>query len=211
MYCRAAVKLYLITDHNPLKWLREQKDPRGKYARWIVELEALPYEIISQNGLDHIVPDCMSHRPDPSREEEIQNDEPYLENHIFTLKVEPTNEEWMERIRKEQSTDEAIWLGLQQLTDKGEIREGRFNHYKIVHLDNGILIRGNHIICPNTLRFEVVNTVHKQLGHPRAARTMYVESENYVWPGMQLYMKDYCNHCSVCLETKAIPQPKETL
>ena len=54
-YCQAAAKLCLITDHNPLKWLREQKDPCGKYARWIVELEALPYKIISQNGLDHIV------------------------------------------------------------------------------------------------------------------------------------------------------------
>ena len=50
----------------------------------------------------------MSRRPDPSREVEIQNDEPYPENHIFALKVEPTNEEWMERIRKEQSADEAI-------------------------------------------------------------------------------------------------------
>ena len=68
----------------------------------------------------------MSRRPDPGREEEIQNDEFYLENHIFALKVEPTNEEWMERIRKEQSGDEVIWFGLQQLTDKGEIREGPF-------------------------------------------------------------------------------------
>ena len=92
-YCPAAAKLYLITDHNPLKWLRKQKNPLEKYTRWIVELEALPYETISRNGLDHIVPDCMSRRPDSSREEEIQNDEPYLENHIFALKVEPTNEE----------------------------------------------------------------------------------------------------------------------
>ena len=194
-----------------MKWLREQKNPRGKYARWIVGPEALPYEIISQNGFDHIVPDCMSRRPDPSREEETQNDEPYLESHIFALKVEPTNEEWMERIRKEQSADEAIRFGLQQLTDKGEIREGRFKCYKRVHLDNRIIMRRNQIICPNTLRFKIVDTVHKQLGHPGAARTMYVVSENYVWPGTQLYVKDYCNHCSVCLENKASCQPKETL
>ena len=71
-------------------------------------------------------------------------------------------------------------------------------------------MRGNQIIGPNTLRFEVVNTVHKQLGHPGAARTMYVVSENYVWPGMQLYVKDYYNHCCVCLENKASRQPKET-
>ena len=108
-----------VVFDNPLKWLREQKDPCVKYAGWIVELEALPYEIISQNGLDQIAADCMSCRRDPSREEEIQNDKPYLENHIFVLRVGPTNEKWMERIRKEQSADEAIRFGLQQLTERG--------------------------------------------------------------------------------------------
>ena len=29
-YCQAASKVILITDHNPLEWLRAQKDPRGK-------------------------------------------------------------------------------------------------------------------------------------------------------------------------------------
>ena len=121
----------------------------------------------------------MSCWPDPGREEEIQKNEPYLENHIFALNVEPTNEEWMERIHKEQSANEAIRFGLQQLTDKGEIRDGRFKCYKRVHLDNRILTRGNQIICPNTPRFKVVDTVHKQLGHPGAARRVYVVSENY--------------------------------
>ena len=26
------------TDHNPLLWLFKKKDPRGKFARWIMEL-----------------------------------------------------------------------------------------------------------------------------------------------------------------------------
>ena len=80
---------------------------------------------------------------------------------------------------------------------RGEIHEGRFKRYKRVHLDNRILMRRNQIICPNTLTSEVVD--------------IYVASENYVWPGMQLYVKGYCNHCSVCLENKASHQPKETL
>ena len=69
----------------------------------------------------------------------------------------------MERIRKEQSADESVRFGLKQLTDKGEIRESRFN----------------------TLRFEIVYTVHKQLVHPGAARTVHVVNENNVWPGKQ--------------------------
>ena len=78
-YCRAASKLNIITDHHPLKWLREQKDPRGKYARWILELEELPYEIQPRNGLDHIVPDCMSRADETRIDPDIGRDEEYLE------------------------------------------------------------------------------------------------------------------------------------
>ena len=35
----------LITDHCPLKWLRDQKDPRRTFARWILELEEYSYTI----------------------------------------------------------------------------------------------------------------------------------------------------------------------
>ena len=59
-YCRAASKVIPITDHNPLEWLRAQKGPRGKFSRWLIELEELPYKILYRNGLDHTVPNCMS-------------------------------------------------------------------------------------------------------------------------------------------------------
>ena len=32
-YLRAANKIVVVTDHNPLTWLRRQKDPRNKFAR----------------------------------------------------------------------------------------------------------------------------------------------------------------------------------
>ena len=35
----------LNTDHNRLVYLRLQKDPRGKFARWIIELEEYNYTI----------------------------------------------------------------------------------------------------------------------------------------------------------------------
>ena len=29
----------IYTDHNPLRWLRSMKNPKGKFARWILQLE----------------------------------------------------------------------------------------------------------------------------------------------------------------------------
>ena len=42
-YC--ANKVIFHTDHQPLRFIRNQKDPRGKIVRWITELENLDYSI----------------------------------------------------------------------------------------------------------------------------------------------------------------------
>ena len=39
VYLQAAKKVIIITDHHPMKWLRAQRDPRNKYARWILEFK----------------------------------------------------------------------------------------------------------------------------------------------------------------------------
>ena len=68
-YCRAASKAILIEDHNTLEWFRAQKGPRGKFARWLIELEELPYKILYKNRSDHTVPDCISR----AKETEVLN------------------------------------------------------------------------------------------------------------------------------------------
>ena len=50
LYLRGAGKVHLITDHNPLSWLRSQRDPRHTYARWLMELDEFPYEIKFRPG-----------------------------------------------------------------------------------------------------------------------------------------------------------------
>ena len=45
VYLQAASRVVIITDHHPLEWLRRQRDPRNKYARWILEFEPINYEI----------------------------------------------------------------------------------------------------------------------------------------------------------------------
>ena len=53
----------LRTDHNPLVHLRQSKDPRGKLARWMLELEALDYELRYQPGKSLPHADALSRGP----------------------------------------------------------------------------------------------------------------------------------------------------
>ena len=77
VYIKGAQKFILISDHNPLCWLRKQKDPRGKFRRWILELESYNYVLQHRPGSAHAGPDSLSRleqgSPDP-----VVNDEGYF-------------------------------------------------------------------------------------------------------------------------------------
>ena len=50
----------LLSDHNSLVYLRNSKDPRGKFARWIAELEEFEYNIEYIPGSCNLKADSLS-------------------------------------------------------------------------------------------------------------------------------------------------------
>jgi len=55
-------KFTLETDHSAILWLQKMKDPSGKLARWLFELQHLDYEVKHRPGTSSImkVPDALS-------------------------------------------------------------------------------------------------------------------------------------------------------
>ena len=53
-------KFILRTDHNPLVWLRDMKNPKRPYNGWIVRLEQFNYIIKYRRGKDHVNADFNS-------------------------------------------------------------------------------------------------------------------------------------------------------
>ena len=56
----AGTPFILKSDHNPLVHLRNQKDPRGNFARWIAELEEYEYSIQYIPGKENVKADAVS-------------------------------------------------------------------------------------------------------------------------------------------------------
>ena len=56
-------KVTIFTDHRSLEWLRQQKSPNGKLARWIFKLEEYDYTIVDRPGklIGHV--DTLSRAP----------------------------------------------------------------------------------------------------------------------------------------------------
>ena len=83
-YLDAAEKVVFLSDHNSLQWMRRQRNPRGKFARWIMELDSLNYEIQYRKGVLNVAADYLSRMPTES-DQEVGDDEEYFERHVYTL------------------------------------------------------------------------------------------------------------------------------
>ena len=67
-------------------WLRQQRDPRNKYARWILEFEPINYEIRYRRGHDNGAADYLSRIP--GNMDEAVSDEGSFERCVYVLDQE---------------------------------------------------------------------------------------------------------------------------
>ena len=56
-------RLTLRTDHSSLTWLQTLKEPEGKLARWLEQLQEYHIDIVHRAGNRHANADAMSRLP----------------------------------------------------------------------------------------------------------------------------------------------------
>ena len=93
-YRHAAGRVIIISDHNPLMWLRQQKDPRGKIARWFLELESLNYSVKYHRGIENLAADYLS-RSATSFDSDINNEYENPERHVYQVKADLQGQDGM--------------------------------------------------------------------------------------------------------------------
>lgn len=50
----------VVTDHVSLKWLLTWKEPRGRLARWVVDVQDHDFAVEHRAGKELVVPDTLS-------------------------------------------------------------------------------------------------------------------------------------------------------
>ena len=76
----------LNSDHNPLVYMRKQKDPRGKFARWIIELEEYDYSINYVPGIENVKAGPLSRNKSAKLDQPISQ----LEEKIYAISKDAT-------------------------------------------------------------------------------------------------------------------------
>ena len=54
----------IVTDHKPLQWLESMKNPQGRVARWIMELQEHNFKVEYKAGKKHVNADALSGIPE---------------------------------------------------------------------------------------------------------------------------------------------------
>ena len=206
VYVNAAPKVFLISDHNPLTWLRRQRDPRRKFARWITELESLNYTVVYRKGVNHAAPDFLS-RLESSVDVEVNDEVEHFERHVYSVEAAG---DFLDEIRRAQQNDSNVMFALQQLQTTGKIRRGRYKNFGGMRVERGILMRKAQIVVPSSMRRAVFEREHS-LHHAGVDKTYQSIRERYCWVGMYTYVQTMCTACDVCQRNKRSHAPKETL
>ena len=97
---------------------------------------------------------------------------------------------------------------MKQLQNNNEIRQVLYKKFSGLAIKNSILMRDNKIVVPNSMRFQITEQVHNELGHPDTKKTVDFVSRKYTWVGMHDYIRDFCSHCDTCLKNKSSRTPK---
>src|SRR5947207_1198521 len=61
----------VVTDHSALKWLQTSKMPKGRRARWIMELQQHNFTIEHRSGKTNANADALSRMYDEDEEQEV--------------------------------------------------------------------------------------------------------------------------------------------
>ena len=207
-YLRAAKRIVIITDHNPLTWLRRQKDPRNKFARWLLELESYDYTIEYRQGAENGAADYLSRLP-TRRDIEIENEEEHFERFVYLLEDEIVP--LQAKLTGEQLAEHTIHRAIEQLKEGGRIVSGPYRLQEGMRLDGGgRLCRKEAVVIPRTLQKEITAVAHR-LTHAGIQKSTKYIRDRFFWFKMNRTIEDYCQACDVCVQNKRRAHRREPL
>ena len=83
-YCLFGRKFTFVTDHKPLIWVHNIKDPTSRLKRFYFKLREFDYEVVYKEGKTNYVADALSRNPTPIDSNRIFITESSSSEEIFT-------------------------------------------------------------------------------------------------------------------------------
>lgn len=198
----------IVTDHQPLTFLRTVKDPKGRLARWIQELSAYEFDVRYKPGKKHSDADALSRRPS-----EVPADSNASFDRPSAFVAATTIIDNGDELRQGQQADNILKTVMQQLPlgrphyrgkwTKGPLAGFRriWHQLKVV---NGLLVRAcegqEKLVVPKSLMKTALESCHDEAssGHQGVSKTFDRIRERFYWPGYAKAVERYVKSCVTC-------------
>lgn len=198
----------IFTDCKALSFLFSKRSkPCSRIERWVLRLQAFDYRIVFMSG-KHNVADALSRLPvqeatpfDPSEEIFVRE--------VATHAASSSALRWSD-IKEGSQSDQEIQEVLELLVS-GETQKLPIT-YRVIASElcelEGVLLRGDRIVVPVSLRNRVLVTAHE--GHPGITMMKNHLRSNVWWPKMDAHVEQFVKNCRGCTLVGA-PEPPEPL
>ncbi|XP_043208845.1 uncharacterized protein LOC122374269 [Amphibalanus amphitrite] len=191
----------LITDHCPLTYLRSCKDPRGRLARWILELEQYSYTMVYKAGRKIGHADALSRAV---REVHLRSDTQDL------LRLQMSDADFL-------MIASCLASGLPCPSDASSVVKFYLSRRDSLEVDRGTgLLFTTHeghrqlLVPPAGVR-QVLHESHDTQcsGHLGIDKTLSRLRDRFHWPSMARDVATYVKSCVPCSQRKSpAPQPR---
>ena len=210
----------VITDHNPLKWLDNARDPHSRLSRWSLSLQSYSFVIKHRPGKSHGNADALSRIPDSSERLVVPVvsavDSPGLQLDEVRTKQrqDPALEDLINYFERGEIPDNSVSARrLMATADDYVFEEGVLYHLAKGRARSREAIR-KQLVIPRSLKDEVMLAMHEEVtsGHLGFEKTYHKIQQRYFWTGMYSKIGKWCASCVDCA-TKKTPRnlPKAPL
>ncbi|KAG0736415.1 hypothetical protein G6F57_014086 [Rhizopus arrhizus] len=182
-YVHGCASLTVYTDHAALKAILSTKDPKGRIARWIMDIASYEFTVFHKKGVDNADADALSRI---KRQDVKINQQGVAED--FTL----TN------IARLQTEDLELKKYVSRSAGKSLVEMNSIWYYKT---KQGRLV----VYLPKKLRNGYLWLIHAHptSGHMGRDKSIDKACENAWWPDMVKDVKNFVKTCETCLRHKA--------
>ncbi|UYV62758.1 K02A2.6-like [Cordylochernes scorpioides] len=202
------IKIHIETDHKPLIAIFTSKsleDMTPRLQRLKMRMMRYSYQISHIAGKKQIVADMLSRKPmSKPHKDELEEE---LSAYIQSIEFPATEERLLEISRKQKEDSLCSQLAKYCLSgwpkNKREVDpalRGYWQFQEDLTYQNGLLLRGQRILIPKSLRKDILEKLHQ--GHFGINKCRSRAKESVWWLGISQEIERMVSSCTKCLKER---------
>ncbi|UYV71423.1 K02A2.6-like, partial [Cordylochernes scorpioides] len=202
------IKIHIETDHKPLIAIFTSKsleDMTPRLQRLKMRMMRYSYQISHIAGKKQIVADMLSRKPmSKPHKDELEEE---LSAYIQSIEFPATEERLLEISRKQKEDSLCSQLAKYCMSgwpkNKREVDpelRGYWQFQEDLTYQNGLLLRGQRILIPKTLRKDILEKLHQ--GHFGINKCRSRAKESVWWLGISQEIERMISSCTKCLKER---------